>query len=294
MSEDQVNELQAGSATEGGKSERSWDRGALIGTVLAVLAVVAGQWLEGGTVGQLFQPVALWIVLGGTVGAVLLSFPREELRLAMRQLPLVYRRENEGLRKPITEILRVANLVRREGLLALETQKSSITNPMLRRGVQFVLDGFDPEAVREALEVEVDSARESEETGARVFEAAGAYAPTIGILGAVLGLIQVLSKLEDPSKIGLGIAVAFVATVYGVAFANLVFLPWSSRLRRLAEERFRFRELTLHGVLGIQEGMNPQFLAEKLEWIAGVRDGARKSSASSPSKSAAHSASVAT
>ena len=237
---------------------------AFLGTVIGLSAVVGGQWLEGGSLGQIAQLTAALIVAGGTAGAVLLSFPFSEIRRAWKLFPQIYWAPDLDVPSLIDEIIRIATLARKEGVLAIETQKQSIQNPMFRRCVQFVIDGFEPATVREILEAEIDAAQERDEAAAQIFEAAGGYSPTIGILGAVLGLIHVLSMLDDPSKIGEGIAVAFVATIYGVAFANLLFLPWGSRLRRRAAERASFQELVMQGVLGIQEGLNPHFLREKL------------------------------
>jgi chemotaxis protein MotA len=238
---------------------------ALLGTIIGISAVVGGQWLEGGSIGQITQLTAGLIVIGGTCGAVLLSFPFHEIRHALKLFPQIYWSSDRDSRPLIDEIIGIATLARKEGVLAIETQKQSIRDPMFRRCLQFVIDGFEPATVREILEAEIDASHQRDEAAARVFEAAGGYSPTIGILGAVLGLIHVLSMLNDPSKIGEGIAVAFVATVYGVAFANLLLLPWGTRLRRLAEKRARFQELVMQGVLGIQEGLNPHFLREKLQ-----------------------------
>jgi chemotaxis protein MotA len=221
--------------------------------------------LEGGSIAQITQLTAGLIVFGGTLGAMFLSFPIAEIRRAFGLLPRVYFDSPIDARPLIDEIVEAATIARKEGVLALEGQKSRLSDPMLRRGLQFVVDGFEPATVREILEAEIDQSRGEEDAAARVFEAAGAYAPTVGILGAVLGLIHVMSMLSDPSKIGEGIAVAFVATVYGVAAANLLLIPWGTKLRRRAAHRASLRELVMVGILGIQEGLNPTFLREKLE-----------------------------
>lgn len=246
------------------------DVAALLGTVLGVAAIVGGQWLEGGSVGQIVQLTAALIVVGGTLGATFLSFPMGDIRRAVALLPRIYFEPGLDFRPMIHEIVESAAVARKEGVLALEGRKaeaeeSGAWDPLFVRGLQFVLDGFEPSTVREVLETEIDRARAEEEAAARVFEAAGGYAPTIGILGAVLGLIHVMSMLNDPSKIGEGIAVAFVATIYGVALANLLLLPWAAKLKRRAAQVAEGRELVLQGILGIQEGLNPQFLREKLE-----------------------------
>jgi chemotaxis protein MotA len=240
------------------------DLASVIGTLLALVAVVGGQILEGGTLGQITQLTALLIVVGGTLGATLLSFPGADIRRAIGFFPQVYFRSDPDLTPLVEDIFRIATLVRKEGLLIIEQQKDSIRDPMLKRTLKFVVDGFEPQTVREIIDTEIEQTYDEEEQAARVFEAAGGYAPTIGILGAVLGLIQVLSKLNDPSKIGEGIAVAFVATIYGVSFANLLLIPWGQKLKRNAQVRRIAKEAVKQGVVGIQEGVNPHFLKEKL------------------------------
>jgi chemotaxis protein MotA len=241
------------------------DLAAFVGTLLGLGAVLGGQVLEGGSIAQITQLTAGLIVFGGTFGAMFLSFPMSDIRRAFGLLPRVYFDDPVEPRPLIDEIVAAATVARKEGVLALENQKSKLSDPMLRRGLQFVVDGFEPATVREILEAEIDQIRAEEDAAARVFEAAGGYAPTVGILGAVLGLIHVMSMLSEPSKIGEGIAVAFVATVYGVAAANLLLIPWGTKLRRRAALRARSRELVMVGILGIQEGLNPTFLREKLQ-----------------------------
>ncbi len=242
-----------------------------IGTFLGLLALVGGQWLEGGHVGQIVQGTAALIVLGGTLGATLLAFPMEDVRRAFELLPLVYRNEAQNVGPLIAEIVQVATTVRRDGLIAVEATRAQIADPLLKRGIKYVIDGFDAAAVREILESEIERGLDDDERAARVFEGAGGYAPTIGILGAVLGLIHVMTLLNEPSRIGEGIAVAFVATVYGVALANLVLLPWGAKLKRIAEQRVVSRELVRLGLGAIQEGLNPLFIQERLWAHAGGR-----------------------
>jgi len=241
------------------------DFAALLGTLFGFAALVGGQWLEGGSFSQLLQVTSGIIVLGGTLGAVFLSFPMQELLRAWGQIPRVYRAVELDFSSSIEEIVEIAALSRREGLLVLESRKNSVADPLLRKGLQYVVDGLEPAVIQEVMGAEIDATRGRLESAARVFEAAGGYSPTVGILGAVLGLIQVMSHLDEPSKIGGGIAVAFVATVYGVAFANLLMLPWASKLKRAAEAEAMGKEVVLQGVLGIQEGLNPNFLKERLE-----------------------------
>src|SRR5262249_14470363 len=156
----------------------------------------------------------------------------------------------------------IAAVARKEGVLAVETQREGIRNPLFKKSLKFVIDGFEPATVREIIDAEIQLAFEEEENAGKVFEGAGGYAPPIGIIGAVLGLIHVMAMLNDPSKIGEGIAVAFVATVYGVGIANLILIPWGTKLKRKAAQRMLVKEVVKLGVVGIQEGLNPHFLQE--------------------------------
>ena len=241
------------------------DLSALIGTLLGISAVLLGQFLEGGTLGQILQGTAALIVVGGTCGAMFLAFPLEDIRRAFSLLKDVYRDSDDDPAPLVAEIVRIAGIARKEGVLALEAQRATIQDPLFARSIKYVVDGLEPAAVRELLESEIQQTFERDECASKVFEGAGGYAPTIGILGAVLGLIHVMSMLNEPSKIGEGIAVAFVATIYGVGLANLVLLPWGNKIKRKAEGRMRRMEVVKLGIQGIQEGLNPNFLREKLE-----------------------------
>lgn len=235
-----------------------------LGTFLGVFALIGGQWLEGGSLGQILQGTAALIVCAGTAGATLLAFPWSDVKRAFSRIPGIYSEDSVRLEGLIEEIVRAATAIRRDGLVAAEQVRASVKDPLLKRGIKYVMEGFDAEAVREILEAEIDRALQDEERAARVFESAGGYAPTVGILGAVLGLIHVMTQLNEPSKIGEGIATAFVATVYGVALANLVLLPWGAKLRSQSEDRVAHLELVKLGILGVQEGLNPVFLGERL------------------------------
>jgi len=180
-------------------------------------------------------------------------------------LPLVYTNVDTDIRPTIEEIIRIATVARKEGVLAVEAQRNSLQNPLFKKSIKYVIDGFEPGTVRDIIDAEINVTFEEEENAARVFEGAGGFAPTIGIIGAVLGLIHVMSMLNDPSKIGEGIAVAFVATVYGVGLSNLILIPWGTKLKRKAAQRMMTKEVVKLGVIGIQEGLNPHFLQEKLE-----------------------------
>ncbi len=241
------------------------DLASVFGSILGITGVVGGQLLEGGHIGQIMQGTAAIIVLGGTIGAMLLSFPVQDIKKAFAMIPSVYMNVDLDVRPTIDEIIRIATIARKEGVLAVEGQKDTIMNPLFKKSIKYVIDGFEPNTVKEIIDTEIYLAFEEEENAGKVFDGAGGYAPTIGIIGAVLGLIHVMSMLNDPSKIGDGIAVAFVATVYGVGASNLVFIPWGTKMKRKATQRMMTKEVVKLGVVGIQEGLNPHFLQEKLE-----------------------------
>lgn len=241
------------------------DLASVIGTILSFAGIIGGQLLEGGHLHQIMQGTAAIIVLSGTIGAMLLSFPVSDIKRAFSMVPSVYKDSKMDCREAIDEIIRIAMIARKEGVLAIEGQRDSIKNHLFKKSIKYVIDGFEPNTVKEIIETEIFLEFEEEEAAGKVFEGAGGYAPTVGIIGAVLGLIHVMSMLDDPSKIGEGIAVAFVATVYGVALANLVFIPWGTKMKRKAAIKMVEKEVIRLGIVGIQEGLNPNFLQEKLE-----------------------------
>src|ERR1700746_276150 len=241
------------------------DIASLIGIFLGITAVVGGQLLQGGHMGQIMQGTAAIIVFGGTAGAMLVSYPGSDIKRAFKLLPSMFKEVNLDVRPDIDEIIRIATIARKEGVLAVEGQRESIQNPMFKKAIKYVIDGFEPNTVKEIIDTEILLAFEDEEQAGKVFEGTGGYAATIGIIGAVLGLIHVMSMLNDPSKIGEGIAVAFVATVYGVGLANMFLIPIGTKLKRKAQQRMIAKEVVKLGVVGIQEGLNPHFLQEKLE-----------------------------
>jgi len=241
------------------------DLASLIGTILGISSVVGGQILEGGTMGQIMQGTAALIVLGGTFGAMLVAFPTSDVKKAFSLIPLIYKNVDMDVRPVIDEIIRIATIARKEGVLAVEGQRESIQNPLFKKTIKYVIDGFEPNTVKEIIDTEIYLAFEEEEAAGKVWEGAGGFSPTIGIIGAVLGLIQVMGHLSQPELIGEGIAVAFVATVYGVGIANLILIPWGTKIKRKAGQRMLSKEVVKLGVVGIQEGLNPHFLQEKLE-----------------------------
>ncbi len=243
---------------------RRMEKSTWVGAVLALLTLILGQWLLGGTGGQLFQIAALLIVVGGTTASLLAAFPGEDVRAAWRALPEVFRPKKLSLDSLVEEIHRISSLVRKEGLLAAESARDSLKDPLLKKLLKFSMDGLELDAVREIGDAEIAKRLREEDQAGRVWETAGTFAPGVGVLGAVLGLVQVLSNLAKPESLGSGIAIAFVSLVYGLVLSNWILLPWGMKLRRLAKERAFQRELVLMGVLGIQSGVSPQVLREKL------------------------------
>lgn len=241
------------------------DLASVVGTILGLLAVFGGAVLEGLHMSDIMQGTAALIVYGGTFGAMLVSFPPQDVKKAFAMFGSIYKKVDLDVRPVIDEIIRIATIARKEGVLAVEGQRESIQNPLFKKTIKYVIDGFEPNTVKEIIDTEIYLALEEEEAAGKVWEGAGGYAPTIGIIGAVLGLIHVMKSLDDPSKIGSGIAVAFVATVYGVGGANLLLIPWGTKLKRKAVQRALAKEVVKLGVVGIQEGLNPHFLQEKLE-----------------------------
>ncbi|MEO5822007.1 MAG: flagellar motor protein [Vicinamibacteraceae bacterium] len=242
----------------------------LVGAVVGIGLVLGGHGLEGGSMRSLLQGAAAVIVFGGTLGAVMLSFPVRDLKLAVTSLKHLVVDDAPPADGMVSLIGRFALRARKDGLLSLEDDAERMTDPFLKRALALAIDGTSSTTLRAMLEDEIGSREELEETPARVFEAAGGYAPTVGILGAVLGLIQVMENLADPSNLGSGIAVAFVATVYGVGSANLLFLPIGSRFRARAQRNARRREAVLEGVMAIQEGLNPRLIDQKLRGLLGL------------------------
>jgi chemotaxis protein MotA len=249
--------------------KRVFDLTSLVGLPMAVGLVLLGQYLEGGNPSSILQGTAAIIVFGGTLGAVLISFPRADIKAAALSVRRVFIEETESDDITIGSILRYAKLARKDGILALEDESANAKDPLLRKGLMLAVDGVNPKTLREMLEIDLAGAEERDLQPARVFEAAGGYAPTVGIIGAVLGLIHVMENLSDPSRLGAGIAVAFVATVYGVGIANLVLLPMANKLRVRAAEAARRRILIFEGILAIQEGLNPRLIDQKLRGFTG-------------------------
>ncbi|MEW5847908.1 MAG: flagellar motor protein [Myxococcota bacterium] len=239
------------------------------GIVFAIACILGGQALEGGHAGSLVQATAFIIVIGGTIGACLVAFPGPVFMHGVKLGKAALTTTKNDTGEIITKLVELAGVARRDGVLALEQKLGEIPDPFMKRALGFVVDGVDARVTRDALEAQIGTQFEEDVQAAKVFESAGGYAPTVGILGAVLGLIHVMENLSDPSKLGGGIATAFVATVYGVGAANLLFLPLANKLKvRIGQARER-QTLIAEGVLAIQEGLNPRVLEEKLRAYAG-------------------------
>lgn len=236
----------------------------VIGILLSFTAIIGGQFLEGGHVGSLLQVTAFLIVMGGTFGACMLQFSLPVFLQGVKLLRWVVLPPVVSLEDVIEQTTVWSQTARRGGLLALEPIMAEVDDDFVRKGLQLLVDGAEPEKLREALEVDMYAYEEHYRMAAKVWEAAGGYAPTIGILGAVMGLIHVMENLSDPAKLGGGIAVAFVATIYGVGSANLFFLPIANKLKSIIAREMVKREMVMEGLAGIANGENPRIIETKL------------------------------
>ncbi|GAB3250978.1 MotA/TolQ/ExbB proton channel family protein [Chitinimonas naiadis] len=240
------------------------DRLSLIGILLGLVAIVGGQLLEGGNISSLLQLTAFLIVMGGTIGAVLLQSSTSNFVLGVKMVRWVLIPPTAALDPWVKSLISWSNTARRGGLLALETPLMGEKDPFVKRALQMLVDGAEPEAIRHTMDLEIGAYEEKHRAAAKIWESAGGYAPTIGILGAVMGLIHVMENLTDPSKLGSGIAVAFVATIYGVGSANLFFLPIGNKLKQIIATEVKRRELLAEGLVAIAHGENPRIIESKL------------------------------
>jgi chemotaxis protein MotA len=244
---------------------RKVDVSTLLGLGLAILGILGGLKLEGGRLGDIAQLTAAMIVFGGTAGAVMITTPFSTLRSAVRALPSVFSEHMTESGAVIDQILQLATKARKSGLVSLENDALQLSDPFLKKALLLAVDGADLQDVQLMMELELDLIERRGEAQAKVFEAAAGFAPTIGIIGAVLGLIQVMKHLEDIDAVGHGIAVAFVATVYGVSAANLLLLPAANKLKARLHHNIEIKELMLQGTLAIAEGLNPKLISIKLD-----------------------------
>lgn len=238
----------------------------LLGLVIGIGGIILGNYIEGGHAAALVQVAAGVIVFGGTLGAVLVSGRKSDLRLSLKMFRSAFFKshDDDDGEKVLSEILDCSRLARKESILSIENKIVSMTDPFMQNVLRTVVDGVDPKVLRDLFERQIDIEEERLLNGARVWSDAGGFSPTIGIIGAVLGLIHVMNNLTDTSKLGTGIAVAFVATIYGVASANLIFLPIASKLKKRISEKIRLREMVLEGGICIQSGLAPTLTEMKL------------------------------
>ncbi len=237
----------------------------LIGLVLGVGALLLGQFLEGGQASTLVNGPAAMIVIGGTMGAIMLQTPIVIFMRAFRMLVWVVNPPQLNPDETIAKLVHWSNIARKEGLLGLEAISDAEPDPFARKGLQLLVDGSEPEMMRSILEVDVDTREHHDLQAAKVYESMGGYTPTIGIIGAVMGLIQVMNNLSDPGKLGHGIAVAFVATIYGVGLANLLLIPIAQKLKSQVLSQSQFRYMVIDGIVSIAEGENPRNIETKLQ-----------------------------
>jgi chemotaxis protein MotA len=241
------------------------DKSTIGGIAIALSGIAVGLLMDGGKLAQVLQPTAALIVFGGTIGAVLVQFPLRIVLQAVVELKYVFFNSEPEPDSLVQNLLRYAYKARKEGILSLDAELAKIQDRFLRESLMLAVDGVSAKDLRKMMELQLEYEGEKQERIPKVFDAAGGFAPTIGIIGAVLGLIQVMQHLQDINEVGKGIAVAFVATIYGVGSANLLFLPWAGKLRIRLRERQVIQEMTLEAVLSILEGVNPRAMELQLK-----------------------------
>ncbi len=245
------------------------DRLTIIGILLALGAIFGGQVLEGGSISALFNPAALLIVVGGSFGAVMIQTHLKTFIKALKIFVWTFKPPIQPMKEGVLKVTAWSHLARREGLLGLEKSIDQSLDPYILKGLNMLVDGNDPEAIRGALYVELDVTIKELLSASKVYESLGGYSPTIGIVGAVLGLIHVMGNLSNPELLGAGIATAFIATIYGIGFANLLFLPIYHKLRAIVAQKSQYMEMILEGIACIAEGENPRVIETKLEGYIG-------------------------
>jgi len=241
----------------------------ILGLLIGFGAIIVGQYLEGGHLDTILNAVALLIVLGGTLGAVMLQTPMNTFLRALKMTVWIFKPPQQSAKRLLEKILDWNQIARREGLLRLEAMAMEETDIFTQKGLQLIADGAEPEIIREILEADLDIMENNDLQAAKVYEAMGGYSPTIGIIGAVLGLIHVMGNLADPSSLGSGIAVAFVATIYGVGLANLLFLPMGNKLKTLVQRRTQLQMMLIDGLISVADGDNPRNIESRLQAYLG-------------------------
>jgi chemotaxis protein MotA len=237
----------------------------LIGLILAFVAILVGAVLKGAGITALLSGAAFMIVIVGTVAAICVQTPLVVMKRAMRILPWIFRPPSVARADLIKRMVEWSNTARKQGLLGLETAIEKEADDFVKKGLQLVVDGSEPDVIRNTLEVDMHVREQADTRAAKVFEGMGIYSPTLGIIGAVLGLMAVMQNLADPSKLGQGIAAAFVATIYGIGIANLFFLPAASKLKFAIQSMSEAREMVIEGMISIAQGENPRSIESKLQ-----------------------------
>ena len=248
-----------------GQNKSTLNIATLIGLGMAAAGILGGQVLEGGHLSSLRQPTAAMIVLGGTFGACFVQFPLGIAIASLKAILGAFGEPQSDNKSIIRELIRIANKARKEGVISLEVDAQKMSDPFLKKALMMAMDGVEPKVLRDTMDLEIANIEQEFEHPIKFWTSAGGYAPTIGIIGAVLGLIHVMDNLADPSKLGAGIAVAFVATIYGLVTANIICLPMAGKLKMQAEKMMVAKEIMLEGVVAILEGENPRLIEDKLK-----------------------------
>jgi chemotaxis protein MotA len=237
----------------------------IVGIVLALIAIIGGAILKGSSAGALVGSAAFVIVVLGTLAASLVQTPMATFLRAWKIIGWVFKPPSSDPQAVIDKIVEWSNIARKQGLLGLESAVEQESDEFLKKGLQSLVDGGEPDAIRSGMEIELDTMEHFDTQAAKVFEAMGVYSPTLGIIGAVMGLMAVMQNLSDPSKLGHGIAAAFVATIYGIAFANLLFLPMGNKLKSVIHGQTQVRNMVIEGIIAIAQGENPRNIEAKLK-----------------------------
>src|SRR4051812_13004396 len=237
----------------------------VVGIILALVALLVGAVLKGAGIHALLSSAAFMIVVVGTIASICVQTPMQVMKHAMKILPWAFRPPVTERSELIKRMVEWSNVARKQGLLGLEPVIEREKDDFVRKGLQLVVDGSEPEVIRNVLEVDMHVREQADTRGAKVFEGMGIYSPTLGIIGAVLGLMAVMQNLADPSKLGHGIAAAFVATIYGIGLANLFFLPIANKLKVVIASLSESREMVIEGMISIAQGENPRSIESKLQ-----------------------------
>ncbi len=240
------------------------DRLSFLGVIIGFAALLGGNFLEGGSWQSLINGPAALIVFGGTIGAAVLQTPSQHLRRALAQFRWIFFPPRREFAQGIQQVVAWAMAARKDGLLGLENIAESQTDHFSKKGLQLLVDGSEPDVIRHVLETDLLVTEQRDQDAVHFYESMGGYAPTIGIIGAVMGLIHVMGHLGDPAELGPGIAVAFVATIYGVAFANLFLLPVAAKLRLCIKDHSQYQEMLIEGIIAIADGKNPKAIEMQL------------------------------